>query len=123
VELGALGIVRKDEAEEIVIHAIEEVHAGHAWLDGDTMGRVLARLRQPCEGTHEADPEALMVSSLTKREREIITLVCHGCKNRQVADRLLMSEGTVRNCLTAIYGKLDVSNRFGLIVFAARHSL
>jgi DNA-binding NarL/FixJ family response regulator len=123
VELGASGVVRKEEAKEVVINAIEKVCAGEAWLDGDTMGRALDHLRQPRDETHQADPEAVKISSLTKREREIIALVCQGYKNQQVADQLSMSEGTVRNHLTVIYDKLGVSDRFGLIVFAARHDL
>ncbi|MGH9842145.1 MAG: response regulator [Blastocatellia bacterium] len=123
VELGASGVVRKDEAREIFIQAIEKVHAGEAWLDGDTMGRALDHLRHPRDEVPQTDPDAARISSLTKREQQIIALVCQGYKNQQVADQLSISEGTVRNHLTVIYEKLGVSDRFGLIVFAAQHNL
>lgn len=123
VELGALGVVRKDEANEVIIKAIEKVHGGEAWLDGDTMGRALDHLRHPRNEIRQTDPDVARISSLSKREREIIALVCKGYKNQQAADHLSISEGTVRNHLTVIYEKLSVSDRFGLIVYANQHNL
>ena len=73
--------------------------------------------------TRKHDPEAAKIATLTEREREVITLVGGGHRNKQIADRLFISEGTVRNHLTSIFGKLEVSDRFELLMYAYRHGL
>jgi len=83
----------------------------------------LAQISGPPNGAKPLDLEAARITSLTNREREIISLVSQGLKNQQIADRLFISEGTVRNHLTAIYEKLGVTDRFGLIIYATRRSL
>jgi len=123
VRLGALGVVLKDQAKETILEAIEKVHAGEAWLNGGTIAKVLAQISGPPNGAKPLDLESARITSLTNREREIISLVSQGLKNQQIADRLFISEGTVRNHLTAIYEKLGVTDRFGLIIYATRRSL
>lgn len=118
--LGAKGIITKDQTEDKLIQAIRNIHAGEAWLDGVLTDQVLTQLR------HSSVPDAYQaedgkMAALTPRERQIIQLVCEGFKNQLIADRLRMSEGTVRNHLTVIYEKLGVKDRFGLIVFANHH--
>ena len=117
IQLGAMGVVLKEEAPETLIKAIEKVHAGEMWLTRSMAQTLLTPEPQ------EADPEIARIAKLTKRELEIITLVCEGSKNQQIADRLFISEGTVRNHLTVIFDKLGVSDRFELIVYAYRHGL
>ncbi|PYV86368.1 MAG: hypothetical protein DMG05_19940 [Acidobacteria bacterium] len=63
------------------------------------------------------------MATLTKREREVITLVGEGIKNKQIANRLFISEITVRHHLTSIFSKLNLSDRFDLIIYAYRHGL
>jgi len=123
VRLGALGVVLKDQAKETILEAIEKVHAGEAWLHGGTIAKVLAQISGAQSGAKPLELEAARITSLTNREREIISLVSQGLKNQQIADRLFISEGTVRNHLTVIYEKLGVTDRFGLIIYATRHSL
>jgi len=65
----------------------------------------------------------VMVESLTRREREIVALVGEGLTNRELADRLYISEATVRTHLTSIFLKLGVTNRLKLVVYAYRHGL
>src|SRR5206468_9289203 len=71
----------------------------------------------------EEDPDAAKIGSLTAREREIVTLVTEGLKNKDVAVRLSISEATARNHLTSILDKLALSNRFQLAVYAFRKGL
>ena len=123
VRLGALGVVLKDQAKETILEAIEKVHAGEAWLHGGTIAKVLAQISGAQSGAKPLELEAARITSVTNREREIISLVSQGLKNQQIADRLFISEGTVRNHLTVIYEKLGVTDRFGLIIYATRHSL
>ncbi len=121
VGLGALGIVHKETAAEVLIQAIEKVYAGETWLDLNLTARVLQRMSR---GT---PPEALAqqahINSLTPREREIIAAVAEGLKNREIGERLFISETTVRHHLTSIFSKLEVSDRLELLIYAYRHRL
>lgn len=116
---GAMGVLLKDSAADVVIKAIQRVHAGEAWIDRMTMGRVLTDFSRPVR----ADGDAAKISSLTDRERQVIALIGEGLKNRQIADRLFISETTVRHHLTAIFGKLEVSDRLELLIRAYRLGL
>lgn len=122
VHLGAMGIVLKDRAADVLIKAIEKVHAGEVWLDRSLTARVLLEMSNADE-RKKPDPETEKIALLTDREREILELVCQGLKNKQIADKLFISEATVRNHLTSILGKLDLSDRFELALFAYRHQL
>jgi DNA-binding NarL/FixJ family response regulator len=122
VRLGAMGVVLKSKAAEVLIKAISKVYAGEVWLDSTTTAKLLGELSRP-RPKQPADPEAAKIATLTKREREIIPLVGEGLKNKQIADRLFISETTVRHHLASIFDKLGVSDRFGLIILAYRHGL
>lgn len=122
VSLGAMGVVRKEKAIEVLIGAIERVHAGEAWLDPALMAKVLSDM----SGTRrrkKTDPEAARISTLTKREREVLTLISEGLKNKEIAERLFISEWTVRHHVTSIFSKLGVSDRVELILYAYRQGL
>jgi len=71
----------------------------------------------------KSGPDAAKIATLTKREHEIISLLSGGLQNRPIADRLSISETTVRHHLTSIFDKLGVANRLELIVYAYRHGL
>ena len=120
IELGATGLVLKSERPEVLIKAIRKVHGGEVWLDRTITARVLGRIAQR---RHVQDAEAGKIASLTRREHEIIALIGEGLKNGAVAERLCVSEATVRNHLTSILSKLDLSDRFELAVYAFRHGL
>jgi DNA-binding NarL/FixJ family response regulator len=122
VHLGAMGLVLKDKATEVLIKAIEKVHAGEVWLDRSLTASVLSERSQADIG-RKADPDTEKVASLTDREREIVSLVCQGLKNKQIADKLFISDSTVRNHLTSILSKLEVSDRFELALYCYRHHL
>src|SRR5713101_472371 len=96
VHLGAMGLVLKDKAAEVLIKAIEKVHAGEVWLDRSLTASVLSERSQADLG-RKVDPDREKVASLTDREREIVRLVCQGLKNKQIADKLFISDATVRN--------------------------
>src|SRR5262249_7143313 len=102
VQLGAMGLVLKDKTSDVLIKAIERVHAGEAWLDRSMVTQTLARSSKPGQ-TADYDASAARISTLTAREREVITLVATGLTTRQIADRLFISEKTVRNHLVSIY--------------------
>jgi DNA-binding NarL/FixJ family response regulator len=122
VRAGAMGLVLKDKAAEVLIKAIERVHAGEVWLDRTMTASVLTEMARAAENG-KTDPEAAKIDSLTDREREIISLVCEGLKNKQIGERLFISELTVRNHLTSILSKLELSDRFELAIYSYRHKL
>ena len=86
-----------------------------------TKANVLAELANPSR--HKPASEAAKIDSLTKRERQIISLVAQGLRNKQIAARLFISEITVRHHLTSVFSKLDAADRFELILFALKHGL
>lgn len=119
---GAAGVVLKEKAPEVLIKAIEKVHEGEIWLDRAMVANVFSAASR-FRDTKKYDPEAAKIATLTGREREVISLVGEGLRNKQIADRLFISEGTVRNHLTTIFSKLEVSDRFELLIYSYRHSL
>lgn len=122
VSLGAMGVVRKDNALDVLVDAIERVHAGQAWLDPSLTARVLSGMSRPGRA-RQPDPEAAKIATLTEREREVLSIVGEGLKNKEIASRLFISEWTVRHHLTSIFDKLQVSDRVELILYAYRHNL
>ena len=116
---GAMGVVLKDHAAEVLIKAIEKVHSGEVWLDRLTMGRVLQEISEE----KQSDPNREKIDTLTERERQVVSLVGEGLKNKQIADRLFISETTVTHHLSSVFSKLEVSDRLELVVYAFRHGL
>ena len=119
IRAGAMGIVLKEHAAEVLIKAINKVHQGEVWLDRSMMGAVLDEMTQ----APEIDPEVARIAGLTDREREVIALIAEGLRNKQIGLRLSISETTVTHHLSSIFSKLDVSDRLQLIIYAFRHGL
>ncbi len=122
VQNGVMGVVTKTQRPEILIKAIEKVHAGEVWIERSLMADLLTRLSHN-HGSNGSDPEAERIKQLSDRERQIIRLIGHGLKNKQIAAQLCISETTVRHHLTSIFSKLEVSDRLELLVYAHRSGL
>jgi DNA-binding NarL/FixJ family response regulator len=122
IQSGATGVVFKNENPDVLIRAIRKVYAGEAWLSRTLMTSALTRLRAK-SAPPPTDPESLKIATLTAREREIVSLVATGLGRQGIAEKLCVSEGTVRNHLTSIFGKLELSNQLGLVFYAQRHGL
>jgi DNA-binding NarL/FixJ family response regulator len=120
IELGARGVVLKDQPSTVLTKAVEKVCAGEIWLDRARTAGVLSRLTRR---RVDQDPESMKIDSLTPRERQIVALVTEGLTNKDIAERLFISEATARNHLTSILDKLDVTDRFQLTVYAFRRGL
>ena len=121
VRLGAVGLLLKEKAPEVLLQAIEKVHAGEAWIDRSMVANVLDQLTNRNESPLDSDKRK--IATLTAREREVALLVVQGCKNQVIAQRLFISETTVRHHLTAVFDKLGVTDRLELVIYAYQHSL
>ena len=119
---GAMGLVLKEKAADVLLKAIDKVHQGEVWFDRATMGNVLSEMSLG-GGQGPDNPEKSKIVSLTDREREVVTLIGEGLKNKHIAERLFISETTVRHHLTSIFDKLGVSDRLELVIYAYRHNL
>jgi DNA-binding NarL/FixJ family response regulator len=117
-----MGLVLKEKPGDVLLKAIERVHAGEIWIDRTVIASVITEMTRHSNG-EEQDSEEYKINSLTAREREVVTLVGEGLKNRDIAARLFISETTVRHHLTSIFDKLGVSDRFELAIYAYRHGL
>jgi two-component system, NarL family, nitrate/nitrite response regulator NarL len=113
---GARGVVHKQVAADVLLRAIEKVHQGEIWLDSIILGRVMATL----SNTDKKATETSKLDTLTAKERQIVATVVEekGARNKIIADKLCMSEHTLRNHLTAIYDKLQVAGRMELYLYA-----
>ncbi|HZX28880.1 MAG TPA: response regulator transcription factor, partial [Telluria sp.] len=122
IHAGARGVLGKDAPADVVVKAIEKIHAGELWLDRAAMNRVFATLLAPAAPAHDG---AARHAALTERERSVIqAIVDHSdCMNKVVAQRLFMSEHTLRNHLSSIYHKLGVKTRLELYVYATGKGL
>ena len=122
MELGAKGVVLKENGVAELINAIEKVHrTGDYWFEPGAAKRLMESRRR---GAAEADPEAAKIAGLTPTERTLITYLGKGFDNRQIAGQMHMAESTVRNNLTRIYDKLDIKGgRLALLVYAYQHGL
>jgi DNA-binding NarL/FixJ family response regulator len=119
IRRGAMGIVLKEHAADQLLKAIEKVNKGEVWIERSMMGSMIQELSRP----PLVDPELVKIESLTEREREVIALVGEGLKNKQVGERLFISETTVTHHLSSVFSKLEVSDRLELIIYAFRHGL
>src|SRR6185369_7803637 len=121
IRRGAMGIVLKQQAAELLLKAIRKVYEGEVWIDRSMIGSVLSEVRN--EKREEENPEVIKIKALTAREREVIALVSEGLRTKLIGERLFISETTVTHHLSSIFSKLDVSDRLELIIYAFRHGL
>jgi DNA-binding NarL/FixJ family response regulator len=110
MRLGIRGIALKDTDPDIIIEGINTVLAGGKWFESGVTEPALQYSIEKPSGNIRSD------DLLTKREHEIVDLVCLGLRNRQIADRCDLTEGTVKIHLNSIYRKLGVASRAELIV-------
>lgn len=115
---GASGYLLKDLPRQDVIAAARGTVAGKAYLDPSIAGQVMEYVtRQP------ALPSSILTDQLTQREIEILRLLAQGLTNAEIGDRLALSEGTVRNHISAILSKLDLKDRTQAAILAIQHGL
>ena len=118
IRAGATGYLLKDSPRQELIDAIKGTLSGNVYLDPSVARKVLdsvATSPEPIESDENFD--------LSQRERDILQLLVEGLSNAEIAHRLYLSEGTVRNYLSRLFVKLDVSDRTLAVVVALRRGL
>jgi DNA-binding NarL/FixJ family response regulator len=122
---GARGVIEKEARAESILSAITKVNQGEIWLDRATTGKLLVEISRKMDGRNAVDSAGRKIAALTIREREIITVTVTnaGATAKTIAEKLRISEHTLRNHLTSIYEKLGVANRLELFAFAHEHKL
>jgi DNA-binding NarL/FixJ family response regulator len=115
---GCAGIVLKQTATDLLYKSIRKVYAGEIWLDSHTTAAVMRQFSAPARAPASYERGVRERSPLSQREREIVALVAQGFKNKEIAERMFISEQTVKNHLHNIFDKLGVADRLELALYA-----
>jgi DNA-binding NarL/FixJ family response regulator len=123
---GARGVVDKRESASAstLLKAIEKVHEGELWIDRNATSRIFLELARK-KAERDMDPEQEKIAKLTRREQQTIASLASdpSAPGKLVAEKLHISEHTLRNHLTSIYSKLGLTNRVDLYAYALKHGL
>jgi DNA-binding NarL/FixJ family response regulator len=103
---GVYGILPPDSDSQILIKAVKVVYAGELWMDRKLIKNVLCNV-----GSLEKKV------NLTKKEKEVVSLICHGYRNKEIAQQLDISEQTVKSHCNRIFKKVGVSDRLQLALY------
>jgi DNA-binding NarL/FixJ family response regulator len=117
VRLGVRGLVLKEMSPRLLIQCIRQVHAGELWLEKRSVSVALERLLRDEASRNDA------AKLLTPRDLDIVKLVAIGLRNSEIAERLFISEGTVKVHLHNIYQKIGVDSRTRLARYAQTNRL
>jgi len=118
MRLGARGVVLKQSASDLLVKAIRKVFDGEIWLDNHMTAEVIDAFKKSAEAGQRREKPLL-----SDREKEIVQLVAQGFRNREIGEKLFISEQTVKNHLHNIFDKLGVSDRLELALYAIHHRL
>jgi DNA-binding NarL/FixJ family response regulator len=114
VRAGAVGFLLKDAPADHLIQTIRHIHAGQVFIQPEIASRLLREMISPQDSP---------IEPLTEREREVLVLLAQGHSNREIAGQLVLAEGTVKNHVSNILGKLQAENRTQAAEIARRHGL
>jgi len=129
IKAGARGYLLKDAPSEELIDAIRGINAGESRLDDRIAGRVLDEFRRlaaamPQRQAPHADQQPQpAIEPLTEREQQVLELLAEGLANKEIAERLFLTEGTIKNYVSAIIGKLQANDRTHAVITALRRGL
>jgi two-component system, NarL family, response regulator DevR len=118
IQAGAAGYVLKRIGDNDLVQAIERVSRGEGMLDPAMTVTVFSEMRKARDAQHIA-----AFADLTPQELAVLALVAEGLTNRQIAVKLYLGEGTVRNYVSSVLSKIDVSNRAEAAAFAVKHNI
>lgn len=118
VRAGASGYLLKDTPRQKIVEAIRGTVEGKSFLDPAVAGKLMNQI-----ASNQTQPASLLTEKLTERELDVLRLIAKGFNNADIAGQLHLSEGTVRNHVSAILEKLGVSDRTQAAVIAIQHGL
>lgn len=118
IKAGAAGYLLKDAPREQLVAAITGTAAGSTYVDPAVAGNLFSLVAVAGNG-----PETNVAEKLSEREMDVLRLLGKGLSNSEIADQLFLSEGTVRNYVSAVLAKLQVSDRTQAAVLAVKHGL
>jgi DNA-binding NarL/FixJ family response regulator len=118
IRAGAAGYVLKRVGDNDLVQAVERVSNGENMLDPTLTVSVFAEMRK-----QSTTQQGAAFSELTPQELSVLGFVAHGLTNRQIAIKLYLGEGTVRNYVSSILNKLAVSNRAEAAAYAVKHNI
>ena len=118
IRAGAVGYLLKDTPRASLIKAIEGTVNGQTFVDPSIAGKLFTHV-----AGNQKTYDSTVAADLSSREREVLKFVARGLNNAQIAERLFLSEGTVRNYVSSILAKLGVTDRTQAAVIALRHGL
>jgi DNA-binding NarL/FixJ family response regulator len=113
VQAGAMGYVLKDEAPEALVQAVRTVAQGGTWFSRPVVETLV----------HRAEHDERNAPPLTERESQIIRLIARGWDNARIAEELCLSEQTIRNYVSRLYGKIGVQTRAEAVVWGREHDM
>jgi two-component system response regulator DegU len=120
IKIGADGYMIKDSDADTLVKAIREVKDGRTYIQPSVAKMVAEEL-------HSDDDEVTCrlkkIKSLTKREYEVLTLIAEGLNNKDIADKLFISEKTVKNHVSNIFKKIGVNDRIQAAIFAYKNNI
>ena len=117
IRLGVRGLLLKEMAPQLLVECVRRVYAGEDWLERYSVSRALdTLLRREAATRHLSEV-------LTPRETDIVRLIGQGLRNKAIAARLFVSEGTIKLHLHHIYTKLHVNSRLELLRYIQTHGL
>lgn len=119
IRIGANGYVLKDSDSDTLIKAIRDVNEGKSYIQ-PSLSELLVKEFNSREGKSK---ESLCIESLTKREYEVLTLIAEGMNNREIAEKLFISEKTVKNHVSNIFKKINVADRVQAAIFTFRNNI
>ena len=120
LKYGASGYLLKDATMEKIQEAINEVYKGGALIQPDVAKKMVNMFSKMTKNGSQIDTR---VDELTHRERDILKNLGEGKSNKEIAEILYISEGTVKNHITSILSKLDLRDRTQLAIFALKHNI
>ena len=118
IRSGASGYLLKGTPRGTLLDAVKGTARGKTFIDPSVGGKLFTHIAQ--RGT---PPKTSVIADLSEREREVLSLLAQGYTNTEIAERLFLSNGTVRNYVSSIFTKIDVADRTQAAVFAMRYGL
>ena len=117
LRFGVKGVVLKDMPSHLLVQCLQKVAAGGLWMEKESIGQAFEKM------LHREAGMRRLATILTPRETEVMRCVATGLSNQQIAEKLIVSEGTVKIHVHNIYRKLGITNRVDLTLYAQKRGL